>query len=220
MSFSADASATSSPAAESTESDEALLARYREGDEEAFAELYRRHRTGLYRFIHGLCSSAAQTDEIFQETWLALIRSDAMPDGRARFRTWLYQIARHRLIDQWRRHESAAMKNEAFDETEHTPLDEHGSGAAETPETLALRSEQLQQIAAALETLPLPQREVFLLRAHAGMELVEIAALTETPLEAIKSRYRYALAKLRQRLVSLAPTKTPEFVELELKAPS
>lgn len=190
--------------------------RYHEGDEEAFVELYRRHRVGLYRFIHGLCSSAAQTDEIFQETWFALIRSDTMPDGRARFKTWLYQIARHRLIDQWRRHESAAM--EAFDETEHTPLDEYGSGASGTPETLALRSEQLRQIAIAVETLPFPQREVFLLRAHAGMELSEIAALTDTPLEAIKSRYRYALARLRQRLRSLSPTEESGPRELKLKA--
>ncbi|MCL2831356.1 MAG: RNA polymerase sigma factor [Betaproteobacteria bacterium] len=193
-----------------SDSDEALLARYREGDEKAFGELYQRHRAGLYRFIHGLCSSAARTDEIFQETWLSLIRSDAAPDGRARFRTWLYQIARHRLIDQWRRDESTAM--EAFDETEHTLPDESGT---ENPETLALRSEQLRQIGNALETLPLPQREVFLLRAHAGMELSEIAALTDTPLEAIKSRYRYALAGLRQSLRSLSPVETPE-----LKAPS
>jgi RNA polymerase sigma-70 factor (ECF subfamily) len=200
--------ATANLSATDPDSDEALLARYREGDEEAFAELYRRHRVGLYRFICGLCSSATRADEIFQETWLALIRSDAMPDGRARFKTWLYQIARYRLIDQWRRYESAAM--EAFDETEHTPLGEHGNSAAETPETLALRSEQLRQIAAAVEALPLPQREVFLLRAHAGMELSEIAALTDTPLEAIKSRYRYALTKLRQRLRSLSPAEEPE----------
>ncbi len=182
--------------------DEALLAHYRDGDEEAFAELYRRHRSGLYRFIHGLCSCAARADEIFQETWLALIRSDAMPDGRARFKTWLYQIARHRLIDQWRRDKGAM---EAFDETEHPPLDD--GKAAETPETLALRAEALRQIAAALETLPLAQREVFLLRAHAGMELAEIAALTGSSQEAIKSRYRYAIARLQQRLHALSPAE-------------
>ncbi|MCL2524090.1 MAG: RNA polymerase sigma factor [Betaproteobacteria bacterium] len=196
-----------SPSDALADSDEVLLAHYREGDEAAFAELYRRHRAGLYRFIHGLCSSAARTDEIFQETWLALIRSDAMPDGRARFKTWLYQIARHRLIDQWRKDESATM--EAFDETEHTPPDADGM---ETPETLAWRAEQSRHIAAALATLPLPQREVFLLRAHADMELAEIAALTATPFETIKSRYRYALAGMRQRLRALSPA------EAELKA--
>ncbi len=183
--------------------DEALLAHYRDGDEEAFAELYRRHRGGLYRFIHGLCSSAAHADEIFQETWLALIRSDAMPDGRARFKTWLYQIARHRLIDQWRRDDGAAT--EMFDETAYPPQD---AAADSAPETLALRAEQLRHIADALQTLPLEQREVFLLRAHGDMELGEIAALTGIPLEAAKSRYRYALAKLRQRLHALAPAET------------
>jgi len=195
------------------DSDETLLLRYREGDEEAFAELYRRHKSGLYRFIHGLSSSAGEADEIFQETWLKLIRSDAMPDGRARFKTWLYQIARHRLIDQWRRHGSAAMKNESFDESEHTLFDSSENGISATPETLVLRSEQLQQIASALATLPLPQREVFLLRAHDDMELAEIAAFTGASPEAVKSRYRYALARLRQCLCSLAPT--PELAKLE-----
>jgi len=195
--------ATAPLAAVLPDSDEALLARYREGDEAAFSELYQRHRTGLYRFIHSLCSSAAQADEIFQETWLALIRSDAMPDGRARFKTWLYQIARHRLIDQWRRQEGIVL--EAFDESEHTLFDTDANNAPETPETLVLRSEERQQIALAIKMLPLPQREVFLLRAYGDLELSEIAALTETPLEALKSRYRYALAKLRQHLQTLAP---------------
>ncbi|MDR1995589.1 RNA polymerase sigma factor [Azonexus sp.] len=209
--------ANARPAAADPDSDEVLLARYRAGDEEAFAELYRRHRVGLYRFIHGLCSSVARSDEIFQETWFALIRSDAMPDGRARFKTWLYQIARHRLIDQWRRDEGAM---EAFDEAEHTLLDADGNNVAETPETSALRAEQLRQIAAALETLPLPQREVFLLRAHAEMEFAEIAALTGTPLEAIKSRYRYALARLRQCLRLLSPAGASASAESELKVPA
>jgi len=211
-------------------SDETLLSHYREGDEKAFAELYRRHRTGLYRFIRSLCSApspAAAADEIFQETWLALIRSNAVPDGRAHFKTWLYQMARHRLIDHWRKHKGELMNGETFDSPNtrnaHNTLNKkemekenslHARPEAidATPETRVLRAEQLQHIADALETLPLPQREVFLLRAHAEMEISEIATLTETPLEAVKSRYRYALAKLRQRL-----TPSRETTETEVK---
>jgi RNA polymerase sigma-70 factor (ECF subfamily) len=108
------------------------------------------------------------------------------------------------------------MRGETFDETEHSLLEAGESSIFETPETLVLRSEQLQQIAAALETLPLPQREVFLLRAHTDMEFTEIAALTGASPEAIKSRYRYALARLRQYFCSLTPVT--ELAELE--APS
>jgi RNA polymerase sigma-70 factor (ECF subfamily) len=212
-------SIAASPAASSAaqDSDETLLARYREGDEGAFAQLYQRHRAGLYRFLRGLCPSAAYTDEIFQDTWLSLIRSDAPLDGRARFKTWLFQIARHRLIDGWRKHKGDEMKSAAFNQANlllGTP-GEREAFASETPETLVLRAEALRHISEALQTLPLPQREVFLLRAHADMELSDIAALTETPLEAIKSRYRYALAKLRQRLLS--QTTQPKPVEGEIK---
>jgi len=216
MSPSSPPPASASPAA--FNSDETLLGRYREGDEGAFAKLYHRHRAGLYRFIRGLSSNSAHADEVFQETWLALIRSEAVPDGRARFKTWLFQIARHRLIDCWRKHKGENMQSEAFDKENSLPI-ETGAHAPETPETLLLRTEQLQHIAAALETLPLPQREVFLLRAHADMELSEIAALTETSLEATKSRYRYALAKLRHNLLSTPTKKTSPPLDMEANTP-
>lgn len=198
-----------STAAASSSSDETLLLRYQEGDEEAFAQLYGRYRAGLWRFICGLCASTAQADEVFQETWLAVVQSPAAPDGRARFKTWLFQIARHRLIDGWRKHQREEMKSAAFDKAQ--VLDESEA----TPETLVLRAQQLQHIAAALQTLPLPQREVFLLRAHADMQLPEIATLTQTPLEAVKSRFRYALAKLRQQLGAVPPP-TPTSPEMEV----
>ncbi|MCL2625590.1 MAG: RNA polymerase sigma factor [Cystobacterineae bacterium] len=201
------------PLPSTDESDERLLGRYREGEEAAFAQLYQRHRGGLYRFIRGLCSNTAQADEIFQETWLALIRSEAVFEGRSCFKTWLYQIARHRLVDLWRRQES---KMQTSDEAEPVPPHAYENGVSETPETLTLRAEQLQQLAEALETLPLAQREVFLLRAHADMALSEIAAFTQMPLEAVKSRYRYALAKLRQYLLARPPIKKSEFVKREV----
>jgi RNA polymerase sigma-70 factor (ECF subfamily) len=48
--------------------------------------------------------------------------------------------------------------------------------------------------------LPAEQREVFLLRAHGDLDLAQIASLTETPLETVKSRLRYAQQKLRRLL--------------------
>jgi RNA polymerase sigma-70 factor (ECF subfamily) len=61
---------------------------------------------------------------------------------------------------------------------------------------------------AALEDLPAEQREVFLLRAHADLELQAIAELTATPMETVKSRLRYALQKLRRLLAD--PAKAEE----------
>ena len=86
--------------------DDALMAAYAAGDAAAFEQLYARHRAGLYRFVRRLLGSAlaAQTDEIFQDTWLRVVqsRSQWKPQG-ATFRTWLYTLAHHRVVDVLRR---------------------------------------------------------------------------------------------------------------------
>ena len=187
-----------------TDDDAVLLRRYRSGDTEAFGELYARHRLGLYRFLCGLCGDAALAEEIFQETWLNLIRSASEPLGQASFKTWLYQIARNRLIDHWRKHRPQQGRQESFDETVHgEALHDWGPD----PEQALSLSRDRQRLRAALDELPGDQREVFLLRAHGDLELSEIAALTRTPAETVKSRLRYALQKLRRLLADPAASE-------------
>lgn len=184
--------APDSPAASS---DETLLARYRQGDGAAFEILYARHRQGLYRFLLGLSGKPELADEVFQDTWLSLIRSTSQPQGRATFRTWLFQIARNRLIDHWRKHGAHQPLHDSYDEQLHAIGDE-----THDPEQLLNLSRDSQRLESALQTLPADQREVFLLRAHGDLDLAQIASLTETPLETVKSRLRYAQQKLRRLL--------------------
>ncbi|MDR9860391.1 RNA polymerase sigma factor [Pseudomonas baetica] len=184
-----------SPDSPAASSDESLLARYREGDGAAFEILYARHRQGLYRFLLGLSGKAEMADEVFQETWLSLIRSASQPQGRATFRTWLFQIARNRLIDHWRKHGAHQPLHDSYDEQAHAVSDE-----ATDPEQLLSLSRNSQRLETALQTLPADQREVFLLRAHGDLDLAQIASLTDTPLETVKSRLRYAQQKLRRLL--------------------
>ncbi len=176
-------------------SDETLLARYRKGDSAAFEVLYQRHQQGLYRFLCGLAGQTELADEIYQETWLSLIRSESQPQGRASFRTWLYQIARNRLIDHWRKHGQRQPLQDSYDEQLHAQPDQ-GAG----PEQQLSLSRDGERLQSALETLPEEQREVFLMRAHGELELAEIATLTQSPLETVKSRFRYAVQKLRRLL--------------------
>lgn len=175
------------PDRSSASSDDALLARYREGDGAAFEILYARHRQGLYRFLLGLSGKPELADEVFQETWLSLIRSASQPQGRATFRTWLFQIARNRLIDHWRKHGAHQPLHDSYDEQLHAIGDETND-----PEQLLNLSRDSQRLESALQALPADQREVFLLRAHGDLDLAQIASLTDTPLETVKSRLRYA----------------------------
>jgi RNA polymerase sigma-70 factor (ECF subfamily) len=86
--------------------DDALMSAYAAGDASAFEQLYARHQAGLYRFIRRLLGPAlaAQTDEVFQDTWLRVVHARAswQPQG-ASFRTWLFTLANNRVIDIWRR---------------------------------------------------------------------------------------------------------------------
>ncbi|WP_350597835.1 RNA polymerase sigma factor [Pseudomonas sp. 65/3-MNA-CIBAN-0223] len=186
---------TAPPPSSATSSDESLLARYRSGDSVAFEILYARHRQGLYRFLLGLSGKAELAEEVYQDTWLSLIRSTIQPQGRANFRTWLYQIARNRLIDHWRKHGIRNPLHDSYDEQVHALPDD----AADPAQLLSL-SRDTQRLETALQTLPADQREVFLLRAHGDLDLPQIATLTETPLETVKSRLRYAQQKLRRLL--------------------
>lgn len=179
--------------------DGALLRRYRQGDSDAFAQLYERHRLGLFRFLCGLCGDATVAEEIFQETWLSVVRSETVQREAVLFKTWLYQIARNRLIDHWRKQGKRASLQEEYDEQLHG-LEDTTPG----PEQRLHLSQDKQRLQHALDELPEEQREVFLLRAHADLELHEIAELTRTPAETVKSRLRYAMQKLRRLLVDSA----------------
>ncbi|MEO4048171.1 RNA polymerase sigma factor [Pseudomonas sp. CAU 1711] len=179
--------------------DAALLRRYRNGDAAAFATLYERHRLGLFRFLLGLCGDHALAEEVFQDTWMSLIRSASEQREAVLFKTWLYQIARNRLIDHWRKSGRHQGKLDEYDEARHASADP-GPG----PEQQLLLSRDQERLQAALADLPEEQREVFLLRAHGDLELTEIAELTRTPAETVKSRLRYALNKLRRLLADPA----------------
>lgn len=178
-----------------TDDDAALLRRYRRGETVAFAELYQRHRIGLFRFLLGLSGDHGLAEEVFQETWLSLIRSQSEQREAVRFQTWLYQIGRNRLIDHWRRSGRYQAGHDEYDEQQHAAPDPQPG-----PEQQLHLSRDQKRLQAALDDLPPEQREVFLLRAHADLDLAEIAELTQTPAETVKSRLRYALQKLRRLL--------------------
>jgi RNA polymerase sigma factor (sigma-70 family) len=187
------------------EDDVALLRRYRSGDAAAFAQLYERHRLGLFRFILGLCGDQSLAEEVFQDTWMSLIRTQSDQREAVLFKTWLYQIARNRLIDHWRKNGRHQAGHYEYDETQHAQPDPQPS-----PEQQLNLTRDQQRLQAALADLPQEQREVFLLRAHGDMELSDIAELTQIPAETVKSRLRYALQKLRRLLADPAAEELPQ----------
>jgi len=183
--------------------DEDLMRAYAAGDATAFDALYARHKGGVYRYLVRQCANAGSADELFQDVWMSVIRVRASYVPTAKFSTWLYRIAHNRLIDHWRTNGRVEFITTGADD-EEDPLDAIPAARAEEPDVRAGVRETGARLKAALATLPPAQREAFLLHQEGGLELAEIAALTGVGVETVKSRIRYALAKLRAELGDLA----------------
>jgi RNA polymerase sigma-70 factor (ECF subfamily) len=186
-----------------SDSDEALVARYRGGEVAAFEALLDRHGRGVHRFLARLVGNAARAEELSQDCWLRFL--DAAPrwkDG-GRFRTWLYAVARNLATDEARR--AVHRPHHAREPATGVPWEPDAvPSAGRAPEDAAADSELRARLERAVAALPVEQREVFLLREYEGIPFAEIAQLTDAPLPTVKSRMRYALEALRRALEETA----------------
>ena len=182
--------------------DEDLMLSYAAGDAAAFEALYARHKGGVYRYLVRHCGNAGTADELFQDVWMNVIRVRASYTPTAKFTTWLYRIAHNRLIDHWRATGRVELVSAGVDDDDD-PLDAIPGPRNDEPEVRAGAREIGARIRQALAALPAAQREAFLLHQEGGLELSEIAELTGTGIETVKSRIRYAQAKLRVELGDL-----------------
>ena len=175
--------------------DEQLMSYYRDGDTQAFKSLYQRYRTKLYNYLLRQCSNKATTDELFQDTWTSLIKARETYRESAKFSTYLYRIAHNKLIDHYRRNSKAAL--ESYDEHNIEPT-------THSPEDDVVAQQQHGKFIQLLEQLPEAQREAFLLKEETGLNLEEIACITGSQVEAIKSRLRYAVKRLKAGMEELS----------------
>ena len=181
------------------ESDERLMLRFRGGDSRAFEVLVRRHRTPVFSFLVRLVGDRSRAEDLCQDAFLRVVKAARDWEERAAFRTWLFTIARNLAADEARR----AVFRRA------DPLDAPGGEAARAaatdppPDRAAAAAQLRPKLEAALAGLPPEQREVFLLREHAGLRFAEIASVMGTPENTVKSRMRYALEALRENLAAL-----------------
>lgn len=181
-------------------SDEELALRYRDGDLPAFEELYRRHSRGLYQFIAWRAPRREWVDEIVQDSWAALHAARGRYVASASFRTFLYQIARNRLIDLVRQDGRTVLASDLANHAFDALADGHDRTGL--PDEALHARRQTARLHAAIRTLPDEQREALVLQQFSGLSVDEIAALCGVPLETVKSRLRYAMHKLRAQLAN------------------
>ncbi len=134
-----------------------------------------------------------------QEVWFAVARDASRYEPTARFTTWLFTIAHHRMIDSIR-----ASRPQVSLETlgyEAAPVIEQLTSEPSAGPLAAVEARDLATaLRRALAQLPGEQREAFLLQAEGDLSVEEIAAVTKSSFETTKSRLRYARTKLRELL--------------------
>lgn len=171
--------------------DGVLLAAWRErSDETAAAELVRRHTPAVARF---LAAAGARDDleDLVQEAFFRAFRKlDTWRRG-ASFRTWVMTIGANALKDlrrRGRRRPLLALEDRDAPDARHDPAGE------------AVAREQGRRLAAAVERLPLMQRQVFLLRAQQDLAYGEIAEALDTSEGAARVHYHHAVRRLKQAM--------------------
>ncbi|MFL5298483.1 MAG: RNA polymerase sigma factor [Phenylobacterium sp.] len=178
--------------------DAELLRAHGAGDPQAFARLYDRYDRPGFLFIRRLLGAAHAdaAEDLHQETWIAVARSAGSFDARrSGFPAWFFTIARHKVWDYFRRQKVAVLATAAQDDAAMRVPDPGLS-----PLEQVQSRERAREIVNAVEALPLEQRGALVLFAEAGLSLEEIGEVTGVGVETVKSRLRYARAKLRQSL--------------------
>ena len=172
--------------------DDILLARFRAGDEAAFATVFDGWSGAVFRLAARIVQNDADAEEVVEETfWQAWRTRSSFDAERGGLTAWLMTIARSRALD--RRRATGRRREGGGQEAMHRLPGPATKDAAEVEEMGRLVREALAELGG-------DQREVIELAYFEGLSQSEIARRTDQPLGTVKTRARLALAKLRDSL--------------------
>lgn len=160
-------------------SDEALMLEFQRGSREAFDELFARYRQPLYGYFRRRLADRERSEDLTQETFLAVLRATERYQPRALVRTYLYGIAMKLLaVERRRLARAGAASSESCD--------------SHAEETLWVRQ--------ALDRLEPAEREILMLREYEQFSYSEIAELLRIPLNTVRTRLFRSRMALKEHL--------------------
>jgi RNA polymerase sigma-70 factor (ECF subfamily) len=179
----------------------AVLARARQGDDDAFRVLVERHGRAVFRLAFRMTGNEQDAEDVVQESFLRAYRQLGRFESRADFGTWLYRIVANCSVDLMRARQSRQdqSRKESLDVMTVEPATEnHG------PERLAESGEIAERVREALGELSPLERAAFILRHHEGRSIQEISSTLGLGASAAKHSVFRAVRKLR---IALAPLR-------------
>jgi RNA polymerase sigma-70 factor (ECF subfamily) len=172
--------------------DAQLLSLIARGHAWAFERLLRRYQQPMMRFLYALTADRALAEDLFQETFVVIVRGAASyrPTGSAR--RWIYTIARNKALNSLRRPGVVLLHPDAV---ARLP-DRRSPGPGDCMADAELR----RAFESAMQELPPLVRACFVLQRFDGRSHPEVAELLEMPVGTVKSNVRRAREHLRRRL--------------------
>jgi RNA polymerase sigma-70 factor (ECF subfamily) len=156
---------------------------------ETFGLLYDRYAVPVYRYIYSRIGNAADAEDLAAQTFLAAL--EVLPRYRERgaFAAWLFQIARSKLMDYFRRDRGQVSLDER-----------HTDPAADDPLTCSITSDEVSRLKTLVAALSIEERELLRLRYVADLSFGEMAALLHKREDAVKKSIYRLLAKLQSQM--------------------
>jgi RNA polymerase sigma-70 factor (ECF subfamily) len=167
--------------------EQVLILRCQIGDKDALAELIERYQAPLRYFISRLSANPETAEDIFQDTWLTVIRRIHSLKKTEAFSTWLYRIARNKVYQRFRRKRKLFELNENIADPDYTEND-------------VFSIEDAAKIHRCLKELLPEYREVLMLRFLEQMSYEQISQVINCRLGTVKSRIHYAKLALKKEM--------------------
>lgn len=175
------------------QSDESLFRRLAGGDEAAFGEIYERHQGRVYRFALQMCGSQSVAEEVTQEVFLAMLRSNGFDPAKGVLIGYLLGVARFQVLRWLERHRPSE------------PIGEWTAGqAAADPDPLdeLARQSEIEEVRRAVLSLPESYREVVVLCDLQELDYATAAQTLGCPVGTVRSRLSRGRTMLAEKLRS------------------
>ena len=170
-------------------------------DPELLDQLIDTYQHRLMRYLMFLTGKREVAEDLFQEVWIRVLRRGSQYNGKARFDTWIFTIARNLVIDLSRKRTMASLDEMREGGEDERPFEIVQDGPS--PLEQFQYRENAAELATVMLSLEPSYREVLTLRFHEEMSLEEIAGVTRAPLSTVKSRLYRGLAALKPQLMNL-----------------
>jgi RNA polymerase sigma-70 factor (ECF subfamily) len=165
-----------------------LIQLLHQGDRQAFADLYERHKTTIYRYCLRMLHDSNAAEDAAQETFIKMFSNIRSLQKTESFLPWLFSIARNEVMMYLRRNRRNGVHSDEYVWDETTPYEMVASAES---------TEIVQQL---LQNLKSEYREVLLLREYEQLSYAQIAEITSTTESSVKSRLFKARKALTSRL--------------------